>query len=77
MQRANEILPALTDHCFFVCAADETLVRMHQWHKLFRNACIFFAFVLVLTLTTSTSALLYQVQGATPAAWTAAGSSAG
>ena len=25
VQRANEILPALT-HCFFVCDADETLV---------------------------------------------------
>ena len=46
---------------FFVCAADETLLRMHQWYKLFRKACIFFAFVLVLSLTTSTSALLYQV----------------
>ena len=37
---------------FFVCAADDTLVRMHQWYKLFRKACMifFFAFVLVLFL---------------------------
>ena len=54
VQRANEILPAST-HCFFVRDADETLVSMHQWYKLLRKTCIFFAIVLVLTLTTSTS----------------------
>ena len=62
VQRANEILPALT-HCFFVCDTDETLVRMHQWYKFLRKACTlcFIAFVIVLTIATSTSVLLYQV----------------
>ena len=51
-------LPALT-HCFF-CMRCRRNIGMHQWYKFLRKACIF-AFVIVLTLTTSTSVLLYQV----------------
>jgi len=39
VQRANEILPALT-HCFF-CMRCRRNIGMHQWYKLLRKACIF------------------------------------
>ena len=57
--RAKEILPALTHCFFFVCDVDETLVCINGINCSARHA--FFAFVIVLTLTTSTSVLLYQV----------------
>ena len=63
-QRANEILPALTHFFFLVCDADETLVGMHQWYKFAPQGMYFFcfiAFMIVLTLATNTSVLLYQV----------------
>ena len=47
------------DSLFFACDVDETLVCINGINCSARHA--FFAFVIVLTLTTSTSVLLYQV----------------
>ena len=65
VHRANEILPALT-YCFFqfffVCDVDETLVCMNDVNYSANRAFFaFIAFVILLTPTTSTSVLLYQV----------------
>ena len=39
VQRANEILPALT-YCFF-CMRCRQNIGMHEWFKLLRKACMF------------------------------------
>ena len=63
VQMVNEILPALT-HCFF-CIRCRRNIGMHQINGVNCSArhafFAFSAFVIVLTLTTSTSVLLYQV----------------
>ena len=61
VQRANEILPALT-HCFLVYDVDETLVCINGINGPARHVFFaFIAFVIVLTLRISTSVLLYHV----------------